>query len=213
MHDTGPTSQTFISQRLRLHYLDWGGRGKPPLVLVHGGRDHARSWDWTAEALREDWHVIALDHRGHGDSEWVSDGNYRIMDMVYDVAQLIHQLDLAPVTIVAHSMGAALALRYAAIRQLGQYFTTHVTIQTQHQLIANGPYRWLRHPAYSGLLLAFSAAGLAMGDGLALLVIICACGGVLAYRIGVEERLLHDCFGPAFNDYCQTRKRLIPGIW
>jgi protein-S-isoprenylcysteine O-methyltransferase len=109
--------------------------------------------------------------------------------------------------------GLGLALRYAAIRQLGQYFTTHVTIQTQHQLIANGPYRWLRHPAYSGLLLAFSAAGLAMGDGLALLVIICACGGVLAYRIGVEERLLHDCFGPAFNDYCQTRKRLIPGIW
>ncbi|WP_369825446.1 alpha/beta fold hydrolase, partial [Erythrobacter sp. HI0074] len=50
----GPTSQTFISQRLRLHYLDWGNRGKPPLVLVHGGRDHARSWDWVAEQLRED---------------------------------------------------------------------------------------------------------------------------------------------------------------
>ena len=39
----------------------------PPLLLIHGGRDHCRSWDWTAEALREDWHVIALDHRGHGD--------------------------------------------------------------------------------------------------------------------------------------------------
>ena len=51
----GPTSQTFISQRLRLHYLDWGNRGKPPLVLVHGGRDHARSWDWVAEQLRDDW--------------------------------------------------------------------------------------------------------------------------------------------------------------
>jgi hypothetical protein len=101
----GPTSNTFTSQRLRLHYVDWGNAGKPPLLLIHGGRDHCRSWDWTAEALREDWHVIALDHRGHGDSEWVSDGNYRVMDMVYDVAQLIHQLDLAPVTIVAHSMG------------------------------------------------------------------------------------------------------------
>ena len=72
----GPTSQSFISQRLKLNYLDWGGRGKPPLVLVHGGRDHARSWDWTAEALREDYHVIAMDHRGHGDSDWVSDGVY-----------------------------------------------------------------------------------------------------------------------------------------
>ncbi|MEE8230582.1 MAG: alpha/beta hydrolase, partial [Qipengyuania citrea] len=109
----GPTSQTFISQRLRLHYLDWGNRGKPPLVLVHGGRDHARSWDWVAEQLREDWHVVALDHRGHGDSDWVSDGNYSANDMVYDLAQLIHQLGVGPVTIVSHSMGGNVSLRYA----------------------------------------------------------------------------------------------------
>lgn len=109
----GPTSHTFISQRLRLHYLDWGNRGKPPLLLVHGGRDHARSWDWTANALREDYHVVAMDHRGHGDSEWVSDGIYEAQDMIYDVAQLVHQLDLAPVTIVAHSMGGDVSLRYA----------------------------------------------------------------------------------------------------
>ena len=113
MHDTGPTSQTFISQRLRLHYLDWGGRGKPPLVLVHGGRDHARSWDWTAEALREEYHVIAMDHRGHGDSDWVSDGVYSAGDMVYDLAQLLHQLGVGPVRMVAHSMGGNVALRYA----------------------------------------------------------------------------------------------------
>lgn len=113
MHDTGPTSQTFISQRLRLNYLDWGGRGKPPLVLVHGGRDHARSWDWTAEALREDYHVIAMDHRGHGDSDWVSDGVYSAGDMVYDLAQLVHQLGVGPVRMVAHSMGGNVALRYA----------------------------------------------------------------------------------------------------
>ena len=112
---TGPTSQIFISQRLRLNYLDWGNRGKPPLVLVHGGRDHARSWDWTAEELREDWHVVAMDHRGHGDSDWVSDGNYQASDMVYDLAQLIHQLGVGPVTIVSHSMGGNVSLRYAGI--------------------------------------------------------------------------------------------------
>jgi pimeloyl-ACP methyl ester carboxylesterase len=115
MNMLGPVSRTFISQRLRLHYLDWGNPEKPPLLLVHGGRDHARSWDWTAEALRDDWHVIALDHRGHGDSEWVSDGNYQASDMVYDVAQLVHQLSLAPVTIVAHSLGGNVCLRYAGI--------------------------------------------------------------------------------------------------
>jgi len=115
----GPNSQTFISQRLRLNYVDWAktenDRGKPPLVLVHGGRDHARSWDWTAEALCQDWHVVAMDHRGHGDSDWVSDGNYRSNDMVYDLAQLIHQLGVGPVTIVSHSMGGNVALRYAGV--------------------------------------------------------------------------------------------------
>ncbi len=111
----GPTSQTFISQRLRLHYLDWGNRGKPPLVLVHGGRDHARSWDWVAEQLCQDWHVVAMDHRGHGDSEWVSDGNYNVNEMVYDLAQFVHQLGVGPVTIVSHSMGGNVSLRYAGI--------------------------------------------------------------------------------------------------
>ncbi len=48
----GPTSHTYFSQRLRLHYVDWGNAGKPPLLLIHGGRDHCRNWDWTAAALR-----------------------------------------------------------------------------------------------------------------------------------------------------------------
>lgn len=113
MTPAGPTSQTFVSQRLRLHYLDWGNAGAPPLVLVHGGRDHARSWDWTAQRLCADWHVVAMDHRGHGDSEWVSDGNYRVEDMIYDLAQLVHQLGTEQVTIVSHSMGGNVALRYA----------------------------------------------------------------------------------------------------
>lgn len=113
MNGSGPTSQTFVSQQLKLNYVDWGNPDAPPLVLVHGGRDHARSWDWTAEALRQDWHVTAIDHRGHGDSEWVSDGNYAVSDMVYDLAQHIHQLGRGPVTIVSHSMGGNVALRYA----------------------------------------------------------------------------------------------------
>ncbi len=112
---TGPTSHYFISQRLRLHYADWGNRDAPPLLLVHGGRDHCRSWDWVAEALRADWHIIAPDLRGHGDSAWSPDGNYAIDAMVYDLAQLIHQNDLAPVTIVAHSLGGNISTRYTGL--------------------------------------------------------------------------------------------------
>ena len=111
----GPASHTFFSQRLRLHYVDWGNGGKPPLLLLHGGRDHCRNWDWTAVALRDDWHVIAPDLRGHGDSQWSADGNYSMAGFIYDLAQLIHGQRLAPVTIIAHSLGGNVALRYAGI--------------------------------------------------------------------------------------------------
>jgi pimeloyl-ACP methyl ester carboxylesterase len=115
MIDLGPTSHSFISQRLRLHYCDWGNADAPPLLLLHGGRDHARSWDWTARELQRDWHIIAPDWRGHGDSAWSGDGDYNTHAHVYDLAQLVHQLKLAPVTIVAHSMGGNIALRYAGL--------------------------------------------------------------------------------------------------
>lgn len=111
----GPTSHTFFSQRLRLHYVDWGNPSAPPLLLVHGGRDHCRNWDWVAAALRHDWHIIAPDLRGHGDSQWSPDGNYSMAGYVYDLAQLIHQQKLAPVTILAHSLGGNISLRYAGI--------------------------------------------------------------------------------------------------
>lgn len=112
---SGPTSHAFVSQRLRLHYADWGNAAAPPLLLVHGGRDHCRSWDWVAERLCDDWHVIAPDLRGHGDSSWSADGNYEMTDFVYDLAQLVHQLDAGPVTIVAHSLGGNVSLRYTGL--------------------------------------------------------------------------------------------------
>jgi pimeloyl-ACP methyl ester carboxylesterase len=110
-----PTSHTYISQRLRLHYLDWGNAEAPPLVLVHGGRDHSRNWDWVAERLRAEWHVIAPDLRGHGDSQWSLDGGYAMAGYIYDLAQLIHQRALAPVSLVGHSLGGNIATRYAGI--------------------------------------------------------------------------------------------------
>lgn len=65
-----PRQQFYQSQRLRLSYWAWGADDAPPLILMHGGRDHARNWDRIAEAFRDDYHVVACDLRGHGDSEW-----------------------------------------------------------------------------------------------------------------------------------------------
>ena len=112
---SGPTSQSYISQRLRLHYVDWGNPDAPPLLLIHGGQDHCRNWDWVAQDLRRDYHIIAPDLRGHGDSAWSPSGEYGMSAYVYDIAQLIHQQKLAPVRIIAHSMGGNVALRYAGV--------------------------------------------------------------------------------------------------
>jgi len=111
----GPASHVYFSQRLRLHYVDWGNEGAPPMLLVHGGRDHCRNWDWVAAHFRDRYHILAPDLRGHGDSQWLVGSSYNINDYVYDIAQLIHQKQLAPLTIVSHSMGGAISLRYAGL--------------------------------------------------------------------------------------------------
>jgi pimeloyl-ACP methyl ester carboxylesterase len=109
----GPTSHFFVSQRLRLHYVDWGNAAAPTLVLVHGNRDHARSWDWVARELRHEWHVVALDLRGHGDSGWAYGGPYAIADNVLDLANLIEALGPGSVTLVGHSLGGSVTVMYA----------------------------------------------------------------------------------------------------
>ncbi|MCW5749911.1 MAG: alpha/beta hydrolase [Alphaproteobacteria bacterium] len=111
----GPVSRSYYSQRLRLHYVDWGNEQAPPLLLLHGTRDHSRNWDWIAACLRRDWHVIAPDLRGHGDSQHSPDGSYTMAAYIYDLAQLVHQQRLAPLTLVGHSLGGNIALRYAGI--------------------------------------------------------------------------------------------------
>jgi pimeloyl-ACP methyl ester carboxylesterase len=108
----GPSSSFYVSQRLRLHFVDWGNESAPPMLLLHGGRDHARSWDWVARDLRRDYHVIAPDLRGHGDSAWAIGGMYSQSEFVLDVTQLVEALQLPPLTVIAHSMGGSVALQF-----------------------------------------------------------------------------------------------------
>ena len=111
-----PTSRTYTSQRLELHYADWGNEGAPPLVMIHGTRDHARNWDWVARALRDDYHVLAVDLRGHGDSQWTNSGAYTLDEFIFDLDQLIEARNLAPLSLIGHSLGGIIVLRYAGIK-------------------------------------------------------------------------------------------------
>jgi pimeloyl-ACP methyl ester carboxylesterase len=114
--DIYPASRIFLSQGLALHYLDWGNESAPTLILIHGSNDHARSWDWTARALKDSFHVVAVDLRGHGDSQWSPDGAYLVAYHVIDLVELVESLKThEKVTIVAHSLGGTIASRYAAM--------------------------------------------------------------------------------------------------
>lgn len=110
----GPVSRNFQSQALNLHYLEWGDKNAPVLVLLHGGADHAHSWDELAATLSPRWRVIAPDLRGHGDSDWSPDAAYSILDYVTDLKMLWSHCQLQQATIVAHSMGGKIALHFAA---------------------------------------------------------------------------------------------------
>jgi len=111
----GPLSHRFVSQRLRLHYGAWGDPDAPPLILQHGGRDHGRSFDWTARELARDWYVICPDLRGHGDSAWSPDADYTLLSYLADFTQLVEAIGAQQVTICAHSLGGNIATRYAGL--------------------------------------------------------------------------------------------------
>ncbi len=99
--------------RLRLHYLDWGTEGKPPFLLLHGGSAYAHWWDFVAPALAENFRVIALDQRGHGDSDHVTPPAYGTRQYLADLQQFIATLGLHKPVLMGHSMGGHNSIIYA----------------------------------------------------------------------------------------------------
>jgi esterase len=99
---------------LRFHYLDWGTRGHPPLLLIHGGAQTAHSWDEVAPDLSGDHHVLAIDQRGHGDTDWAPDGRYRRADFVGDIRAFLDDRGWSAATIIALSLGGLNSLAFAA---------------------------------------------------------------------------------------------------
>ena len=108
-----PVALSYTSQRLNLRYFQYGDPANLPLILVHGTRDHARSWDKTAAALVDRFCVYAPDLRGHGDSDRAIGGNYSIIDYALDIHALGEHIGREPYGIIGHSLGGGVALEYA----------------------------------------------------------------------------------------------------
>jgi protein-S-isoprenylcysteine O-methyltransferase Ste14 len=107
---------------------------------------------------------------------------------------------------------AGIALRLYAIITLGAFFTTAVAVASEQTVIESGPYRLIRHPAYSGFLLILLGLGLSLTNWLSLLLILgCPLPGIM-YRIAVEERALQAQLGQPYQEYMRHTKRLIPFV-
>jgi pimeloyl-ACP methyl ester carboxylesterase len=109
-----PHDKTVMANGLKLHYLDWGSPEHPPMVLLHGLRGHAHSWDDFAAAMCEEYHVLALDQRGRGESEWAKDGVYTTAAYVADLLDFSAALHLDAFTLIGHSMGGRNSITFSA---------------------------------------------------------------------------------------------------
>jgi protein-S-isoprenylcysteine O-methyltransferase Ste14 len=110
-------------------------------------------------------------------------------------------------------MCVGIAIRQWAVATLGRFFTIDVRVQSGQTVVEGGPYRWVRHPSYTGLIVTFLGLGLALGNwaSLAAMAIVPTAG--LIYRIHFEERALLDGLGGPYRRYAEGHSRLFPGIW
>jgi len=111
-----PKDKLIYTDSLRLHYLEWGSDQSHTMVLLHGIGDNAHVWDHFCENAANRLRIIALDQRGHGLSDWAVPPAYCCHDYVADLDRLIHDLQLAGIVLMGHSMGALHATRYASLR-------------------------------------------------------------------------------------------------
>jgi protein-S-isoprenylcysteine O-methyltransferase len=129
----------------------------------------------------------------------------------FPAAALPHARMFASVGVVLFVAG--LTVRWWAIIVLGRFFTVDVTIEKDHELVERGPFRIVRHPSYTGVLLAFVGLALSLGNWAALLVILIPIGAAFVHRMNVEEDALSRALGARYAEYMKRTKRLLPFIY
>jgi len=126
----------FSGNGLRLQCYEWGDPAAPAVVLLHGGSAHARWWDRFADAIADAYHAVALDLRGHGNSEHADARAYRIDDYASDVAACLDALGIGRAVLVGHSLGGLVAAAYAG--RAPERLTALVIVDSQVRISAAG---------------------------------------------------------------------------
>ncbi len=112
--ESHPTDKTILANGLNFHYLEWGEAASPPALLLHGNSQQAHSWDFVSLALSDQYRVIALDQRGHGDTDWDSGGDYSTEAQQGDIDGFVQAIGLEEFVLIGHSMGGRNAYVWAS---------------------------------------------------------------------------------------------------
>src|SRR5437868_9985599 len=171
------------------------------LLLTVTRRSRCRSgMKQDRSTLRVLWMVIMVSIAGGVFVAWT-----------WRAAAVPHGQVLAVVGVAMFVVG--LVLRWWAIITLGRFFTVDVTIQKDHELVEHGPFRLVRHPSYTGVLLAFIGFALSLRNWAALVVILVPIFVAFVRRMNVEEEALSQALGSRYAEYMARTKRLVPGVY
>ena len=113
-NDNAPQDKFVTANGMRFHYLEWGSAANPPMLLLHGFAQTCHSWDFVALGFSDDYRVIVLDQRGHGDSDWAADGDYSPETQQNDISAVVREIGLEDFTLMGLSMGGRNSFTYAA---------------------------------------------------------------------------------------------------
>ena len=134
-----PTTRTFDASELRLSYTEWGDPGLPTVVMLHGFAQTSHAWDLITLGLADRFHLISLDQRGHGDSQWATDGDYSLETQQQDLDEFIKSLGVRRLILVGLSMGGRNAYVFASRNP--QLISNLVVVDTGPQGIRSGRSR------------------------------------------------------------------------
>ncbi len=113
-NDNAPQDKFVTANCMRFHYLEWGSAANPPMLLLHGFAQTCHSWDFVALGFSDDYRVIVLDQRGHGDSDWADDGDYSPETQQNDISAVVSEIGLEEFMLMGLSMGGRNSFTYAA---------------------------------------------------------------------------------------------------